>query len=861
MNNQLQPLNIPIEEFLRPFFDVGDKVCIRIFDDRRAAGGNPRTQDGKNLSGSTRTQGSSVFKGAKLECEVGKISTIVDTLQKHNKKSRGIFFVVNYGGHEDTDITRINAQFVECDSLGFDEQLAAINAFPLPPSLIVKTQKSLHSYWLMKDAKDDLESRVLSFRRVQKRLIAQFNGDKTCINESRVLRVPGFYHCKGEPILVTCIKFNPELRYTQSELEAVLPAITDEPHAAAPLPKGTRKGLALVGKRCLFIQHCKDNAKTLSEHDWYAMITNLAVFEGGEKMIHTLSKAYPNYDRKETQDKILHFLDSGTKPITCATISEKGFKCPKLDDHSCGCKAPAALCYKPLTVEDLRVFLSEQKVIKSAVDDVQTAQEFVKDFLYNVDSVVAGTFIEYEVKEYFGLKAGAVRPLVMQQKDLYKAYRDSKETRRETEGEGLPDWYEPTERGGLRFISGLLANHMAENVEAFYGAGSYFFYHDGVYTTGEDLIASAKVREFMKARYASMMAITDTVGQWKMLIRKAIREINCNPFIINVKNGLYNVLDGSFTPHTPEYYSTVQINALYNEAAKCPQFMEFLKSILPEPEIHLLQEVFGYLLIPVNKAQKSFVFVGAPNAGKSTLLSIAQEILLGSENVSNIPWQSLSDRFKTAELFGKLANIFADLPSKSIDDNGMFKALTGEDYISAERKNKDPFSFRPYARLLFSCNEIPRNYGDRSEGFYRRLIIIRFERSVPEKKRDPNLREKLAVECDGIFMWALAGLKRLIANSYIFTETERTKAEIQRYKVESNSALSFVEECCVLDKKAECSREELFQAYREYCAKNGLKPMSQANFNKDVESIGKGVQKKTDKLGKRRIWQGLRFDG
>jgi len=126
-----------------------------------------------------------------------------------------------------------------------------------------------------------------------------------------------------------------------------------------------------------------------------------------------------------------------------------------------------------------------------------------------------------------------------------------------------------------------------------------------------------------------------------------------------------------------------------------------------------MQEIFGYLLIPVNKAQKSFVFVGAPNTGKSTLLSVAQEILLGSENVSKIPWQSLGDRFNKAELFGKLANIFADLPSKNIDDNGMFKALTGEDYITGERKNKDPFSFRPYARLLFSCNEIPRNYGAR----------------------------------------------------------------------------------------------------------------------------------------------------
>jgi len=190
----------------------------------------------------------------------------------------------------------------------------------------------------------------------------------------------------------------------------------------------------------------------------------------------------------------------------------------------------------------------------------------------------------------------------------------------------------------------------------------------------------------------------------------------------------------------------------------------------------------------------------------------------------------------------------------------MFKALTGEDYITAERKNKDPFSFRPYARLLFSCNEIPRNYGDRSDGFYRRLIIIRFEKSVPKNKRDPNLREKFAVERDGIFMWALEGLKRLITNSYLFTETVNTKSELQRYRIESNSALSFIEECCILQNDAVCVREELFQTYREYCFKNGLKPMSQANFNKDVEGIDKKVSRGLERVSRRKIWNGIRLE-
>lgn len=85
----------------------------------------------------------------------------------------------------------------------------------------------------------------------------------------------------------------------------------------------------------------------------------------------------------------------------------------------------------------------------------------------------------------------------------------------------------------------------------------------------------------------------------------------------------------------------------------------------------LIQEMLGYFLIPVNSAQKCFVIVGAASAGKSVLLRVLNDVLLGKKNVSNASWQALNERFKTAELFGKLANIFADLPTKNIDDNGI----------------------------------------------------------------------------------------------------------------------------------------------------------------------------------------------
>ena len=400
---------------------------------------------------------------------------------------------------------------------------------------------------------------------------------------------------------------------------------------------------------------------------------------------------------------------------------------------------------------------------------------------------------------------------------------------------------------------------MAKNVPVFYGAGAYYFYNSGVYTMGDEDMAKNTVRGFMLPKYRKTADISDTTVQWRIQIRKEVREINANPFIINLKNGLYNVLDNSFKEHSAEYCSTVQLGASYDPTAKCPQFLAFLADILPDTELDLIQELVGYLLIPVNKAQKAFVLVGAPNAGKSTLLSIIQEVLLGAENVANIPWQSLGDRFYKAELFGKLANMFADLPSKAIDDGGWFKALTGEDYITAERKNKDPFSYRPYARLLFSCNEIPKNYADRSDGFYRRLLIIRFDKSVPKNRRDPNLREKISAERDGILSWALEGLKRLIANSYTFSETSRTAAEIHRYKVDSNSALMFLEDCCEINETAECVRETLFEKYKDYCHKNGFKPMSQTNFNRDVEGSSTHISRARDKVGSRHTWRGIRL--
>lgn len=374
-------MDITAQEILNSLFNPNDTVCFRVFDDKKKG----------------------IFSGQKLSMECGKYASIEKTLKEHNAQNRGIFFVVNFGGQEDSLITRINAQFVESDELSFEEQ-AQIDVFVLPPSMIIKTKKSLHTYWFVKGAK------VERFRGIQKQLVKQFHGDPMCVNESRVMRLPGFYHCKGDPVMVECISFHPERVYTQEQLSEALPEVEEK---AVETKKGAEKGLKLVTRGCDFIKYCRENAATLSEHDWYAMISNLAVFEGGVEMIHELSKPYEGYDAAGTQKKINHFLESGTRPINCSTIAEKGFKCPKLESGECDCKAPAAICYKPVSIDGMREIIAELPVAEKPLENMRTANEFVEEYLYNQDNVIAETIITTELKDHFKFTTTGVRPLII----------------------------------------------------------------------------------------------------------------------------------------------------------------------------------------------------------------------------------------------------------------------------------------------------------------------------------------------------------------------------------------------------------------------------------------------------------------
>ncbi|WP_332833226.1 DNA primase family protein [Clostridium perfringens] len=980
------------------------RINIRIFSDKKGTG----------------------FKGKNLSFNIKDFQSKSKVLMAHNEANRGIFFVVNSGGNSDRKINKINAQFFECDTLSLEEQLENISKFPLEPSIIVQTKKSLHVYFLIKNGK------VEKFRDIQKKLAKHFNGDGSCINESRVMRVPGFYHCKEDPVRVKCIKFNPNLFYTQEDLERELSysesefIVNDDNYIrkektnkagmnlsrgnlerldhtrnlnkenlkwleptrnlnegklekiepASSLSKGnlerredtrslneenlvesectsnlfseidiennsknlesyisnyhsdlqdstllnkenisenyrksisekksegrnnkskeqvlyeseenlhirsednisknnqlnikntvdeevkSENGLEVVCFKCDFIKHCKKNSKTLSEPLWHGMITNLALFKGGTYRIHELSKGYKTYSEKETEEKISNFLKSGAGPMTCETLRDRGYTCPRYG-KTCYGKSPASLAFKPLTVKDIRECIKTLKVSEvSNATNVDTALRFIENYMYNIGVALGKSLIEEDLANHLKIKNS--KDLISFYREVVRNFKKERGNKAKSKNKSKPKnsgnlpWYEEQEKG-LKFLPFVLAKHLSETRDVYYGGESFLIYENGVYNISGEKEAGRIIMDYMLPNYCIMASIRDCRDQWDILVSKDFDDFNRNPYLVNVRNGLLDIRNMSFKEHTPSYLSTVQLNVEYNPQVDCPQFKKFLNEVLDCKLIPLVQEIVGYLLTTNTASQKAFVFWGPARTGKSTLLWVVEYLLLGKKNVSNIPWQEIGDKFKTAELLGKLANVFSDLPSKSIDDTGIFKVVTGEDYLMAEKKNKNPFKFKPFARLVFSCNELPRNYVDRTEGFYRRLIIVPFNRQIDKSKIDKALKYKFQREKEGILNWALEGLKRLYENNFEFSENELTDGVKKEYKRENNNVISFVEECCELDGLFSCSRIEIYEAYKEFCVEAGLKALSQIKFNKELEGNFNITRSRSGKL---RSWNGVRI--
>jgi len=326
---------------------------------------------------------------------------------------------------------------------------------------------------------------------------------------------------------------------------------------------------------------------------------------------------------------------------------------------------------------------------------------------------------------------------------------------------------------------------------------------------------------------------------------------------LNVKNGLYDIDNMKLMPHSPDIYSINQLNVTYREDAECILWQRSLDQIFENDadRIMLLQEFFGCCLARENDYEKSLFLFGEGANGKSVVLYVLEE-LIGKENCSSIALEKFNDSHYIARLRDKLVNISLETNAKTNVYDNMFKAIVTGDTISADEKYGQPFQFKPYCKLLFSTNNMPR-VGDKTEGYYRRLLILPFNRQFNKEERDPKLKQKIsASELDGIFLWALNGLKRLRERGY-FKESASMQSIKDEYRKENNNVIIFVEERCVLDVQDDVNKDDLYQTYHDWCFESGYRPLGKITFGRELirqySSVNKG------RSSSERTWKGIRL--
>ncbi len=295
-----------------------------------------------------------------------------------------------------------------------------------------------------------------------------------------------------------------------------------------------------------------------------------------------------------------------------------------------------------------------------------------------------------------------------------------------------------------------------------------YAYEDGYYKLfGEDLIVQQLKKIFnnqnipYKTRYKN--EILDYIKTENVVDRD---EIHPPKHLLNLNNGIYNVLSKKLIPHNPNYYFLYKIPWDYKPKAECPKVMKYFDSTLKPEFIKLTQEVFGYCLMFDYRHAAIFYLYGTGGNGKKIWTKMLEH-MLGAKNVANKSIDSLVRfRFTSALLYGKLANICGELTSSVLKDTDMLKSLSGGDSIQAEFKGKDGFDFENRAKIITACNSIPY-CKDMTDGWYQRQYIIPFlQKFRHTKKEDTELLDKLLIqkEMEGLLAWALEGMHRLLKN-------------------------------------------------------------------------------------------------
>jgi len=387
-----------------------------------------------------------------------------------------------------------------------------------------------------------------------------------------------------------------------------------------------------------------------------------------------------------------------------------------------------------------------------------------------------------------------------------------------------------------------------------------YFYDQGIYRSAETFIESlleTVLQEKLSSHFAK--EIIDHLKRGTYTPREEFnRYVDCIP----VQNGLLNLKTCELREYDPNVIFTFKLHLIYDSQADCPRFKQWLSEVQTPENILILQEYAGYTLLPEMPFHKALLLIGEGRNGKSTYLQTIESII-GRQNTSHIDLQALvsDNRFVTANLYSKLANISSEPETKKQLQTSVFKQITGGDTISAEIKNQQKrLNFVNYAKLYFSGNSYPKVL-DSSTAFKQRIMLVKWEKQFLEGQGQiQNIEKNWTTneqERSGILNWMLQGLQRLLANGKFTTSKSQDQIMIE-YERGSDSISAWLHERVVFNFGKQLDKEIVYNDYATYCEHYNIYKADVSRFNGKLRNVHNIEEKRVRVFNSQvRFWLGI----
>lgn len=333
-----------------------------------------------------------------------------------------------------------------------------------------------------------------------------------------------------------------------------------------------------------------------------------------------------------------------------------------------------------------------------------------------------------------------------------------------------------------------------------------------------------------------------------------------NYFLLGCKNGVLDLRNNDLLPGKPEMMISKSNYIDFDSRAICPRWEKFLDEIFESDRetIDLIQRSVGYTLTGDVSEQVIFILWGSGSNGKSTFLDILLKLM--GDYGANTPFSTLEESqfdngkipSDVAALCGKRFVSSSEIKEKSKLNEARIKSLTGGDPITARFLHKEYFTYNPTFKIWFSVNHKPK-VNDNSYAFWRRVLLIPFNKQFKDNIRDNKLKEKLLNELPGILNWAVKGCFNWQKSGLNISENVRNATN--DYQNENDYLKQFLNDCTVENENSNVESQVLHKAYLNWAKRNNEPELTSTMFGRKLKEIG--IEKAKDNKTRRIIYNGL----